>query len=424
MPQIPGLPKCLAQAMMWTVVTLCLAQMATNAARRADAADAGPPPAYRIWNDSSGQHQTEAKLLDFEDGSVSLKKKDGSIITIPVQRLSTADRDYVQNWAAPRQPDAAAPPAAPAVASDGPPSDQRRPGSRATIDFNPSGKKKPPADALPQAKEVVVTGVGTDADKALQNAFSQAIEQTVGLLVDSETVVKNDQLIRDEVLTFSRGYVEKYEVVKQWQADGLHHATIQATVARDKLAEKLRGMKIAVADTRGEPASRQFEFDAKNEEQAAEIFQKALGGSNITDLTNVEIVGKPTVKRHDNRASVHVVVALRPDQARWNEFARGLKQILTKTSTRRASIIVDGGEGRESHVSYGRNLPSFGRGSVYEAEQRLKRQLGGDGVLVGLFSKSSADGSRMEWDLFRVPGSLEGAIKAHRPAPPLSQLYC
>jgi len=33
-------------------------------------------------------------------------------------------------------------------------------------------------------------------------------------LVDSETVVKNDELIHDEVLTYSRGYMEKYEVRK------------------------------------------------------------------------------------------------------------------------------------------------------------------------------------------------------------------
>ena len=52
---------------------------------------------------------------------------------------------------------------------------------------------------------MTVTGVGTDPDKAVQNAFSQAIEQVVGVLVDADTVVKNDQLIRDEVLTYSRG---------------------------------------------------------------------------------------------------------------------------------------------------------------------------------------------------------------------------
>ena len=114
-------------------------------------------------------------------------------------------------------------------------------------DRHPGGKKSAGA-ALPQAKEVIVTGVGTDPEKAIQNAFSQAIEQAVGVLVDAETVVKNDQLIRDEILTYSRGYMEKYEVVKRWQEDGLHHATIRAVVARDKLVEKLRGMKIAVQE--------------------------------------------------------------------------------------------------------------------------------------------------------------------------------
>ena len=99
--------------------------------------------------------------------------------------------------------------------------------------------RKPHARLRTEAGEVIVTGVGTDPEKAAQNAFSQAIEQTVGVLVDAETVVKNDQLIRDEILTYSRGYVEKYEIVKRWQEDGLHHATIRASVARDKLVEKL-----------------------------------------------------------------------------------------------------------------------------------------------------------------------------------------
>ena len=92
------------------------------------------------------------------------------------------------------------------------------------------GREKPKPAGSAQVKEVAVTGIGTDPDKAVQNAFSQAIEQTVGVLVDAESVVKNDQLIRDEVLTFSRGYVEKYDVVKRWEDGGLHHATIRATV--------------------------------------------------------------------------------------------------------------------------------------------------------------------------------------------------
>ena len=44
--------------------------------------------------------------------------------------------------------------------------------------------------------------------------------------VDADTVVKNDQLIRDEVLTYSRGYMERWKVIKRWEEGGQHHATI------------------------------------------------------------------------------------------------------------------------------------------------------------------------------------------------------
>ena len=40
--------------------------------------------------------------------------------------------------------------------------------------------RKASRPARPEAGEVIVTGVGTDPEKAKQNAFSQAIEQTVG----------------------------------------------------------------------------------------------------------------------------------------------------------------------------------------------------------------------------------------------------
>ena len=72
--------------------------------------------------------------------------------------------------------------------------------------------------------------------------------------------------------------------------------------------------------------------------------------------------------------------------------------------------------------TFGRNLPSFGRGSIYEAEQRLKQQLEGDGVLVALLKGTSVDGSRTDWEIFRAPQSLEGAVKAN--APPSYRAVC
>ena len=272
-------------------------------------------------------------------------------------------------------------------------------------EINPSGGKKSTRAALPEAKEVVVTGVGTDPDKAMQNAFSQAIEQTVGVLVDAETVVKNDQLIRDEILTYSRGYVEKYEVVKRWEEDGLHHATIRAVVARDKLVEKLRGMKIAVHEVAGDLASRQIEFDAKNEEQAAEMFKKALADFDMTKLTKVEIVGKPEITREGANAKVRIKVKLSPDREQWKEFARGVRLILDKTATKRAAVTVRcGGASQQKLILKGKH-------GEHEASKQLKRQLDGQGVLVGLFVNTNISGEHIQWEVFRVPDPMDGAIK-------------
>jgi hypothetical protein len=378
----------------------------------------------RTWTDRSGTHRTEASFVEFADGKVTLKKTDGTTIKIALESLSGADRELVQqivagsggNSDSAEEPRSSGQPGRPGASS-------RHGRNGDTTAITPSGGKRSARTTLPQAKEVIVTGVGTDPEKAIQNAFSQAIEQVVGLLVDAESVVKNDQLIHDEVLTYSRGYMEKYEVVRRWQEGGLHHAKIRAVVARDKLVEKLRGMKIAVQQVSGDLASRQINFDVKNEEQAAEMFKKALAGFDMATLTNVTIVGKPEIKREGSSASVRVKIQLSPDEARWNELAKELRQILTKTSSRRASIVIAGGEARTATMFFGKNVRGgFGKGSVDEAGNRLKQQLGGEGVLVALFKSVSTDGGHMEWEVFRVPESLEGAIKAS--FPPTYRVTC
>jgi hypothetical protein len=78
---------------------------------------------------------------------------------------------------------------------------------------------------------VVATGAGETPDAARQNAFSAAIEQVVGALVDAETIVKNDQVVRDQVLTYSRGYVEEFDVVASWERVGCTTAASAPTSA-------------------------------------------------------------------------------------------------------------------------------------------------------------------------------------------------
>ena len=50
----------------------------------------------RVFNDSTGKFSVKAEYLGLRDGNVSLKKEDGTEISIPLAKFSEADRDWVR----------------------------------------------------------------------------------------------------------------------------------------------------------------------------------------------------------------------------------------------------------------------------------------------------------------------------------------
>ena len=64
-----------------------------------DAADKknAPEPAaeYRTWSDTSGKFKIEATLDSFDGKVVKLKRRDGSIVSVPIEKLSQADQQVL-----------------------------------------------------------------------------------------------------------------------------------------------------------------------------------------------------------------------------------------------------------------------------------------------------------------------------------------
>ena len=61
---------------------------------------------------------------------------------------------------------------------------------------------------------VVARGNGESADEALKDAMSQAIQQVVGTMVDADTLVQNDEIVSEKVLTYADGMISKYDIIK------------------------------------------------------------------------------------------------------------------------------------------------------------------------------------------------------------------
>ena len=110
------------------------------------------------------------------------------------------------------------------------------------------------------AKNVTSTGYGITSNEAENNALRAAVENTLGVLIDSETLVQNNMVINDQIYTQSRGFITNYNVINRSQlSSGEWQVTINAVVddnPNSKLMNeltrlgiidnKLRNPKIAV----------------------------------------------------------------------------------------------------------------------------------------------------------------------------------
>ena len=55
------------------------------------------PALGRKWTDSTGKFSVEAELVEIKDNKVVLKKSTGSVITVPIARLSKIDQEHLQS---------------------------------------------------------------------------------------------------------------------------------------------------------------------------------------------------------------------------------------------------------------------------------------------------------------------------------------
>ena len=110
------------------------------------------------------------------------------------------------------------------------------------------------ASAQAQAQTVTAEGMasvqGNPAiarDHAVQDALRKAVEQAVGTMVASETLVENFQVVRDNIYNKSQGYVKEYKIIKEKPGTDLYAVTITATVSTENLKNDLGALGLLIA---------------------------------------------------------------------------------------------------------------------------------------------------------------------------------
>ena len=106
---------------------------------------------------------------------------------------------------------------------------------------------------------IEVAGDGATTEQARQNGFRLAVEQAIGSLVSSEAEVQNGRLIRDEIINYSAGYVDRFDIVKTEPTSRGSRVTMKVWVKRSALANRLLNESKQSAEVDGATASVSFQ---------------------------------------------------------------------------------------------------------------------------------------------------------------------
>ncbi len=169
------------------------------------------------------------------------------------------------------------------------------------------------------AQAVQVQGMGVDREHALTNALQMAVEQVAGVTMKSSTDVVNFQVIKDEVITHSKGYVTSYKILSSTQeADGGFKVVVDAQVDAGQIETHAQTLDILMKMV-GHPRILVFGEDADFDAVPAgtEIFEPLVAGVSrvLREKFRFEVVDwslmKTRFKNLPGRLSKEVAVANR-----------------------------------------------------------------------------------------------------------------
>ena len=192
----------------------------------------------------------------------------------------------------------------------------------------PTPQTEEPSSDQPKTMIVEAKGSGKDRDEALKDAFRDAVRKVVGAYVEQETVVKNDQIIKDQVLTYSGGCVKTHGIVSEDSGGGLIQVTIWALVEQDKVVKRLKAASVSVKDFPGSDILDRLVSRRAKEKAAEAMLRSVLEGFPVNCVKAVT-EGEPKEIGHDDRgATIQVQIRCEVDAAAFASFRQRLQSVL------------------------------------------------------------------------------------------------
>jgi hypothetical protein len=201
------------------------------------------------------------------------------------------------------------------------------------------GEAAAESSATPNSLVEEAEGSGTTGDEAIRDALRNAVRKAVGVLVDGEVMVKNEDVISDKVLTYSDGFVTNYKELSRTQQDGLVRVTIRAQVEQRKLLADLHtaGVKLGPVDGQGLVASALTRKEAQD--TGAALLAKML--RDLPNMLSVEVRPVNALDYDADTQLLNLTGSVRVDRDKYVAWADSFSAALNRIALAKESVLLN-----------------------------------------------------------------------------------
>lgn len=215
----------------------------------------------------------------------------------------------------------------------------------------------------PETIDVVASGIGMNETEATKDALANAVRQAIGAIVGTDTLIQNEEIVRDQILTYSDGFAENYELIGKpgTTLSGLTSVTIRARIVRSKLIQKAKAANIAVLEIDGKGMFAEAVTKMEQSKSATAMLANELRDMPKR-LIKAEVIGKPVY--NEKTKTIQVAVQASVDRAAYDALVARILPILDGVGTEAFTVassdvsINDYDKDRGAYVDRV-NFPSF-----------------------------------------------------------------
>jgi hypothetical protein len=181
--------------------------------------------------------------------------------------------------------------------------------------------------------EVVAEGAGLSLEAAQKDAYRQAVRTVVGLYVDAKTIVENDELIEDRILSASNGFVKTARTIpgSAKQKNGIWRVRVYARVEVSEVSARLKKENIAIRSLDGESLFAKALTKMERRQNTQQLLQELLG--ELPEMVKVTLDGEPDYD--EAKGELIYQVKLTPDMDAYRKFLPRLTKALDKLAVKK-----------------------------------------------------------------------------------------